>query len=237
MNGSNPTFVALDTVKAAWRKVKGAKTIFLTALTLLMLTQILLAMLNHHLYPGASSSELTGPNLLRILVKIVTTIVSWSLIYMGIQRALNLPITQSMIRYAFNLEIIGKMVALYIVQSLLFLPLVVLCIWPFLLDGNASDILVIASYLIAALLAIYIILRLYLTVALVLAEKMGPITAIKVSFQLTKTHTVQLLLLTIINLLILGISIIPFGIGLIWSIPYIFINAGEVYKKLALAKK
>ena len=156
---------------------------------------------------------------------------------MGVQRALNLPITQSMIRYAFNLEIIGKMVGLYIVQGLLFIPVVILCIWPFLLNGNVSDILIITSYVIAALLAVYILMRLYLTVILVVAEKMGPITAIKVSFQLTKAHVAQLLLLSIINLLILGISSIPFGIGLIWSIPYIFINGGEIYKKLALSKK
>jgi uncharacterized membrane protein len=81
-----------------------------------------------------------------------------------------------------------------------------------------------------------IVFRLILGKAFVIAKQMGPLEALKASFAATKGNVWNLIGVMVISMLILFVSAIPFGIGLIWSLPYIFINYGEVFKRLVTTR-
>ena len=71
----------------------------------------------------------------------------------------------------------------------------------------------------------------YLSSVIVIAEKANPWAAIKLSFEATRSHFWALLGLIFINVVIIFAAIATV-IGLIWAIPYVFINYGIIYNKL-----
>ena len=90
----------------------------------------------------------------------------------------------------------------------------------------------VICYILGIGSAVYLMLRLYVATPLVIMQKANPWAAIKHSFSATKHHVLALFVLIIANILIFMISLIPLGIGLIWSLPYLLISYGVIYERL-----
>lgn len=227
------TLNVIETVKTAWHKVSGSKKIFWAGLGLIILIRLILIALD-------KGSDYTGPGIIALFIALVSlaiiiiqTLLYWGLIYIGARRALDQPIQFDNYRYTFDFFLFLKMIGLYILTVLIMIiPFILIFIPLIFKDSHIIQLISPLFYLVGALLLIYLAVRLYLIKVLVVFKKMNPWTAIKLSFNATKGNVWRLIGLMLINLGILIVSIIPLGIGLIWSIPYLMINYGVVYKKL-----
>lgn len=236
-------FSIIETIKIAWHGIKGTKRIFgtVTALLIVVVCSLMLLEQQAHLHAPASVLTLSTIVIARIILGIISILLELSLVYLGIQLASQQSIQLAMVNYVFNFTLLKNIIGLYILQFIILLPLAILfyvsthfmTLFPNVVLNNIGhtcrSMIVIAS-LIATL---YLSIRLYLTKAIIVAEKTTPWSTIQRSFQVTKSHVWKLLGLFIINIAILIISTISLGIGLLWSIPFCFINYGVVYKQLA----
>src|SRR5205085_143591 len=85
---------------------------------------------------------------------------------------------------------------------------------------------------IIAFAAFYLLVRLMLSIAFVLEQNVNPWRAIVLSFHATRCNFWRLFGWYIAIWIIMMISIIPLGIGLIWTLPLIYISYGMIYKTL-----
>ncbi len=228
-----------ETIRNAWHKVKGTKaTFFLVVVVLILLS---LASQGIEIYLKKNGITFAAITIVALIVfvffKILYAILSWGLIYFGSERASGANIQFNMIRYVFDIKLFIKMIGLYILQLLIILPTFFLLFSGIILYSfkGAPPIQTYISILlgiIAIILMIYLTLRMYLSRIIVVTTKINPWQAIKSSFKATKNNVWRLLGLSLLNTIILFLSILPLCIGLIWAMPYLFINYGVVYKTL-----
>lgn len=230
-------FDVVQSVKLAWEKVKGSKKTFWAGLVLIIIIRLVLEGLDR------ASDHIEQPGLIAFIIGILAFIfiiiqsfLYWGLIYIGARRADDLPISVADYKYPFSFFLLLKMIGLYIVSFLIFLIPMLLIIAPaFLLyyhQNQQLNWLFYIAIVIGVIALIFLSIRLYLAKIILIYQNTNPLAAIAQSFRITKNNVWKLIWLGIINTVILLISIIPLGIGLIWSIPYILINYGVVYKKL-----
>jgi hypothetical protein len=256
MAESNNIFVlpVVDTVRAAWDKVYGSKGTFWAAIAISVVIGAVLGF-----FEGLVSNT---PAFIQFLVSAITSLVQFLLqigiLYIGIIRAKDGIINYKLLFYAFEMMMAVKLIALYILQIIIFIPMVALAAGAIVLIGTAP--LISALFLVvAAVAAIYVGLRLMLTMAFVVDKNLGPIEAIKASFRASRENIWSLLGIAVIQFLILFISAIPIIIGtmgfmvngglgaaglvlgiaislavFVWTIPWGVIVYGLVYKKLAI---
>jgi uncharacterized membrane protein len=134
-----------------------------------------------------------------------------------------------------------KLIGLYILQFIiLIIPAVIAggCV------GIASGAESAGRYLlmlpmgllaiIAGLATIYLSLRLLMGMGLVLDRGATPWHAVKMSFRATRSNVWPLIGIILAELGILIVSAIPLGIGLIWTLPFVWVVYGTVYKRLSV---
>lgn len=226
-----------DTIASAWRKVYGAKGSFWAAMLLLIVLSIILygiQALFDYILPSLDS-------IVGIVVQAIDYLLQMGIIFFGIQRAFDLPISYSLLFRSFKYPLWVKMIGLYILQVLIFIIPVLLLFIPMILKASLENgdslsplplIISIILVVIGVIVIIILAIRLALSNAFVLDKQLGPVDAIRASFQATRGNFWRLLGIMIIQLAIVLVSVIPFGIGLIWTIPFAYILYGLVYKRL-----
>jgi uncharacterized membrane protein len=220
-----------DTLRSAWAKVYGAKQTIWIAFGILLAIAFCLGLIE-------GIAEIAGTALYSA-AKLITNIVSYLLqigvLYIGICRAKDTPIHYQQMFRAFSLQRALCIAGLYLCEMvILIVPALIAASGMFIMTASFPvagliGILVLCFGLIAG---IYLVTRLLPSLAIILDQDLGPIQAIKLSFKLTHGNVLRLLLLSLIQILILIISAIPLGIGLIWTLPFTFITYGMIYKNL-----
>lgn len=230
----NTSFSVLESIKTAWVNVKGAKgTFWLVLLTLFAVFWIYSLFFNLLFF----QIQITPPlRLLFILgdfaMLLLYLCILLGLVYLGICRANEVPITYRMIYFTFRPRLLIKAVALWGVQLLLVLPGVGLALYSRLAPLNPRAMILAYSGLVLLMAGLYFLVRFKLTIAILINEDLGLREALMKSFQLTRFNVLKLIGLYIFNYIIILLSIAVAGIGLFWSLPYLFINYGVVYKRL-----
>lgn len=224
-----------DTISIAWSKVKGSKKSIWAAFLIIFLVALGLGLIQglfKHFFPTASVP-------IGLLIQLINYLLQMGLIYLGIQRAFDLPLSYRMMFRSFEFDIAIRIIGLYILQILVFLPAMLIIFAASFLYAYAKETAGFFSMTIAALLmivAIVIIIvlavRLMLSMAFVLDKKANPWEAIKFSFHATRSNFWRLVGIGFLQGIILVISAIPLGIGLIWTIPLVTICYGQIYKTL-----
>lgn len=225
-----------ETVAAAWPKVKGAKGTIWAIIAILVL-------ITFPLLKGseiATNSDKAGLGLLLYsLAMIVQALISWSLLYVGIQRAADLPIRFKMITYSLQLPIILPMIGFYLLRGVvLIIPIIVLIIGMIMVhqDTTLLQLLGIALAIIGIVSTFYLALRMWMGPGLILDKKIRPFRALQLSFKATCGNFWNLVGIILINIIVMLLCGITLGIGLIWGIPFMLITYGEVYKRLTNAQ-
>jgi len=227
-----------DTLKTAWSKVSGSKGTFWAAILISFII-----MIGAVIAQGILSSLMPAIKIVfQILANIINFLVTVGLIYIGIMRAKDLPISYEMLFRAFRKTLSLKIICVYILQILIFMiPMLIMfagvILFPILhasMDQAFAPPLISSIIFIFGLLAMfYLAIRLILSMGYVLDRESGPLEAIKLSFMHTKSNFWNILFITIIQSLFVVISAIPLGIGLIWTIPFALINYGVIYSRLS----
>lgn len=237
----------IDTIKLAWSKVDGAKGSFWAALGIMFLVIFAFGFLEGLF--EESAPILTG--ILKVVGGLVNFLLQIGVLYMGIQRAKDLPINYKQMFIAFELDMGLRAIGTYILQAIIFIvPMLLIFIPTILLATGATvaggepvaastgaKIVIALCYIVAILLMVYLSIRLYISMGFVLDQRANPIDAIKSSFAATKGNVWNLIGIAILQFLILIVSIIPIGIGLIWTLPFVFILYGVLYKNLLVNVK
>jgi hypothetical protein len=224
-------FPVMDTIESAWEKVKGAKATLLAVFGLIVLNLLFFGILGGILQYFAGERAGQIPTVIGMFIQVILT---WGMIYIGIQRARDLPIQYTMFKAMFNLNLFIKMIGLYILQFLV-AGLTVVIVLPLLFIDTTSMFMQIISIIVFAIwyvVLLYVLLKMFFAKAIVIDKRIVPWTAIRMSFELTKGNVWRILGYLIICILALLVSLLPLGIGLIWSIPFLFIAYGLAYRRM-----
>lgn len=233
-----------ETMKEAWEYVHGFKGPFWMAFIIIMLISIGILMFKTLLLtslPVASSqvNSLSGSstteisNMAMMLLDIISLLLSMGLMYIGLRRVANLTISTGMVFKGFSPLFIFKLLGVEIIKMLLiciflFVPFFINIVMPPINYG----IFIAVIDLVCFLVAYFILIRLSLAELVVFDKGLGPIDAIKLSFQATKGFVWRIFWLGLITVLIIIVSIIPLGVGLIWSLPFMMLIYPVIYKRL-----
>ncbi len=235
----NNLLPVFDTMKSAWEKVKGSKgTIWCLYLILIVISGVLGGI-------GFAIGNQAIFAILNIIVMIISLFFFFSFIYLGIQRAQGLPIRVGIAKNVMTVGVFFRMVGLYLLKGFIFLMCglaigLLVTIFAVLLSllnlPYLTQTLIMIFSIVMGVLMIGLALRFYLAVGMVIANEMNPWDALVASFSATKGNVCRIIGLILLNFLIVFISVIPFGIGLIWTIPYSLICYGEVYRRLFISR-
>jgi hypothetical protein len=225
----------LDTLNTAWDKVKGVKGTFWAVMGIVIALEFVIGIFTG-LFQGPHGQLPIALGLLTFVVGLIVLMIAWGMLYFGIQRAADQPIQFSMISYVFNTSLFFRMIGVYILQMLILAGVSALLGVAFVvthfLPGGGAVVVGILVYIVWLIVFVHVIFRMYLSKAFVIARHMGPLTAIYASFAATKGNVWRLVGVAFCSVLVFFVSAIPLGIGLIWSLPFLFINYGEVFKRL-----
>jgi hypothetical protein len=221
-----------DTLKTAWHLTYGAKGTIWAALGALFLCWIgvyVLQMLLVH-FPAFIVVSIM------VIAQLVLSLIQAGIFYLGIHRAFGLPIRYSVIFDTLNADLAWKIFGLYILQMVIFL--ITFLIFGLLFFISTYSLLPPIIHKIILVLGsityIYLIIKMILSLPYVLDKKINPWQAIKLSFEATKGNVLPLIAIYFMQIVIFIISAIPLGIGLIWTIPFMIILYGVIYKRLSM---
>jgi len=226
-----------ETIKTAWNKVSGAKGTIWAALIILFAVALGLGLVNVML---SAMLPKVGP-VFNVVFQVLIYLLDMGILYIGIKRAMDMPISYGLVFHAFSNGLPVKIILLYILQILIcFIPVLLMLASAFTYDMEQASgqtflfmSLSILLFVAGLLGTIYITIRLMLSMGFVLDKQMSPINAIKSSFRATQCNFWNIFFIFLLQSLIIAISAIPLGIGLIWTIPFSLINYGVIYKNLS----
>ena len=231
-----------ETITTAWHKVSGTKGSVWAGIGIIVLVGIGFAILE------AITKAVPFINgLITIINQIVVFLLQMGLLYIGIKRAAEMPITYKLMYRTYELSMTIRVILVYILKILILLPSMILLIISVVLNGltTAGSIqpsglmttLIVILFIIGFISLIYLSIRIALGMAFALDQEVNPWQAIKMSFAATNENVWRLIGIYIIQLIIVIISMIPLGIGLIWTIPFILILYGTIYQRLLINTK
>lgn len=202
----------------AWDKTSGAKwpiqlaflyyfLVFVAIMIVMMIASMALITV-----PVNSSADPTIPFILQLLFQIAINLVAlpmmMGIIMMGIKRSVNAPISANSVFAYFP-----KMFSLLLTMILVY-------------------IMVIIGLLLLILPGIYLMVAYYMALPLVVEKGLSPWQAMEVSRKTVSHHWFRMVGFLIISSIILIISMIPLGIGLIWTLPMFIIAYGIIYRNM-----
>jgi uncharacterized membrane protein len=170
---------------------------------------------------SSGETEMVLMQVLQLLINILSYPLTAGLMMIGIRRAAELDFSFMEIfnyfSYTFKL-----LVATLIMSAFIAVPL--------LLALGLSENTPFAALL--ALPALYLFPAYFFTFPLITEKNMGIWDALEVSRQAVTRHWFSVTLIYLAMLVLVFISIIPFGLGLIWTVPMMFALHGAMYRTI-----
>lgn len=214
-----------DTLSEAWGKVSGAKATVWAALLIIFATAIIFAVVANIF----STVSPTAENIIKFIGQILIVYFQAGLIYIGIERAFEKPITYKQIFKPLHSPYWWRYILLYILQMLCFIiPIAILIGAGFIENQTLSALVGLAGII----LTIFIAVRISFSIGFLLDQNHLPLQALKASYQVTSGNVWRIIAIMLAQWIIVLISIIPLGIGLIWTLPFCVTVFGVVYKRL-----
>lgn len=204
-----------DVIGESWRMVKGTKGIIFGGLVIFYVvmfvaTSVLGAILGTLglLSEASISAILIGQFVISVLASALTYPFLAGVNMVGIRRAANQPVS-------FNEVFSGLS---------MFVPLLVTAV--------VMTILIYIGSLLLLLPGIYLGVAYMLAMPLVIERGLSPWQALETSRKAISQHWFKVFGLFLVLGLIMALSMIPLGIGLIWSMPLFIISMGVLYRTI-----
>lgn len=220
-----------DTITTAWNKMSGSKATIWGAFLfsfVIMIGVVIFISLFSVFFPFLKP-------VIGLVANVISILLFSGVIYIAIQHVSNNPINFSMLFVTFNSPLILNILAvailrilIFLIPSLIIMGSISMAYLPIPLSGLLGFIIFCAALVILFILYY----RLAPVFGFVLDQNLGPIEAIKAAFQATRYNVLCLLGIHLLAIAIFIISLIPFGIGLIWTIPFLFNLYAVIYKRL-----
>lgn len=220
-----------ETLYQGWDKTDGSKLVIWQALGIICAIAIGLGSVNAAFFQQTPSMFV----LINSIVQVVVNILIFGVANIGIKHALGQPINYRDMFEPFKFDVLNKLISLYCLQLIIYLVIGLIAVIGYAIEKSGVSsgwVLALPFYLISAILGLIIGLRMALALAFVLDKRLSGLAAIKASFAATENNMLCLLVLFILQSMIVFVSMVPFGIGLIWTLPFVFVTYGVIYKKL-----
>lgn len=201
-------------IKEGWQKTKGAKWpmilaffwYFLVAIALVVLMQLAMVTM---------ISQIPDPNLIlavsiveQVVLNLIILPIATGLFILGIKRSVNAPLESTSVFDYFN-----KTGSILLTVILVY-------------------IMVIIGFVLLILPGIYLSLAYFMALPLVVEKGLSPWQAMEVSRKAITKRWFSFFFLGLLMFIILGVSMIPLGIGLIWTLPMMLICYGILYRNM-----
>lgn len=233
MTNTGNALPVAETIRAAWVKTNGAKSSIWAAKFISALIYFILFGIGKHLPPNMVSARATIP----VAVYFILSMSKSGIQYIGIQRAANMAITYKQMYRAFSGSVALNLILLIILRTFILLAPLRIALDIGYIEASIGISTITFSSMILLLTAIFISAYLSLGIILspgyVIANDMGAFEAIARSFKTTKGHLFELFIVFIISNIILLLLALPFGIGLIWGLPFAYVLYGEIFQRLS----
>ena len=105
-------------------------------------------------------------------------------------------------------------------------------VWPLVFASILMNIFILAGFMLFVLPGIYLATAYMFTLPLIVDKNLQFFEAMETSRKAVTKHWFKLFGLNLAVVFIIGISAIPAGIGLFWTIPLAFIANGILYRKI-----
>lgn len=221
-----------DTISAAWNKIYGAKASFWAAIIIAQIIPILLVILC-----GILTTIFFPLGLIAgVATALIAILLQVGLYYMGIMRAANTTVNYKQLYYPLSKNIMLNSLGLLLLQSLIMIiPGLLALAATYFAGQNSSLFSLIAAilYVTSLCAGLYLILGMLLAMGFVLTKGMNSIDALKKSYEISQHHLFEMFVIYIIFAIIYFVLGLPFGIGLIWGMPFSYVLYGEIFQRLA----
>lgn len=212
------SFSVFTVLGEAWQKTSGAKLpihlaflyYFLVLLAIMMVFGIAMAAIM-----TVQVDNMANPStmfilqfIMQILVNLIALPMMMGIIIMGIKRSVNAPINANSVFHYFS-----KTLTLLITMILVY-------------------IMVILGFLLLILPGIYLMIAYYMALPLVVEKDMSPWQAMEVSRKAVSRSWFRMFGFLFLAGVIIFISAIPLGIGMIWTLPMFIIAYGIIYRNM-----
>ncbi len=203
-----------DVLKESWEKTSGAKWVVHLAFIYYMLVMIgvmVVLGIATSMFIGSATSE-AGLVIMQVVTQVGMNLImlpmGLGLVMIGIKRSVDAPISSSEVFAHFS-----KMIRLFATMVLMYL-------------------MIIIGLLLLVLPGIYLMIAYYMAMPLVVEKNMSPWQALEVSRKTITHRWFSVLFLLIILAIIMLVSMIPLGLGAIWTLPMMMIAYGILYRNM-----
>jgi hypothetical protein len=223
-----------ETLDSAWAKTYGAKSTIWIAIAIIVLIVLGLTLISTIIFSLLPQTAIpTATSVANIIGNIFVFLLSLGIIYIGIRRTQDMPISYIDVFKAFEGPILVKVLGVYLIQVMIIaIPIAIAVGICFLLGTN--NFISAVLFTLAGITMAYLTVRMLLAMAFVLDKNFHPLDAIKSSFQSTHGNFWRIFFMYLLVEIIIVISAIPLGIGLIWTLPFSCIVYATLYRNLSL---
>ncbi|MBL4781714.1 MAG: hypothetical protein JKX92_05675 [Porticoccaceae bacterium] len=200
-------------LRESWEKTSGLKGSFWAAAAILVLGMLAFgALLGGSGVLLASGGGVSGGIISSLMLQVVIMAIMYpfmaGIIMLGIHRSVELPLSYTSVfgYFAYTLPLLGVAVLM--------------------------SILITLGFLLLIIPGIYLSLAYMFAVPLVVEKNLGVWEAMETSRKAVTTHWFKLFFLFLLMGLILLISALPLGIGLIWTYPMMLAMIGVMYREI-----
>lgn len=237
LTAQNKSLSILDAIKTAWKCVHGLKWPVFAAYLIGIIAIFVINLFIFLLSPTHLGVFLGGlcTFLLATLIVYIDWFIIAMLITLGVRQAMNMQ--PNTINNAFSscIHSKGNLFGMMVIYYLgVFTYIFVWAILAVLSDNGTSSIITFILGAIATGAAIYFLLPIPIfALPLLITTRCGIMDAIKKSYRMFHRCWFRILVSLIIMLIIMAISAIPFGIGLIWTIPMVYALNGIWFREMS----
>ncbi len=201
-------FEIMAVLKEAWEKTNGVKAAVWGAFIIFIIVSIAISIalaftLQILAVPEAS---IIGALISQAIIMLLIYPFLAGMMMIGIYRSVNLPVNASMIFGYFD-----KMIPIFMAMLLM-------------------TILITIGFILLVLPGIYLSVAYILTIPLIVEKNLGAWQALEASRKGITHHWFKIFGLYILMMILYMISAIPFGLGLIWTIPMFITLNGILYR-------
>jgi len=207
-------FTVGDTIKEAWQKTKGAKGAIWGAVFVMYLILFGISFAGFYgsqSMMGSDPTTVMGVNGgLQLITSWLSMLMTGGLMLIGVRRALEQRVSWKMVFAAFSGEKVLSMTIAAVLQILL----------------------IAIGFLLLIIPGIYLTVGYALALPLILDKGLGPWEALETSRKAIHKKWWTVLGMYLVMMLLYAVSMIPLGLGLIWTVPMFMVLIGVLYGRL-----
>ncbi len=205
-------FSIMDIFRETWQRTNGLKGSVLGAIALVFIIMLVITFIAAFATGIENFAEPESFSIVAALLNLVVSLASYpffaGIIMMGLHRAVGAPVNFKMAFAYFNYSV------------------------PIIIASICMSIMIMLGMFLLVIPGIYLSIAYMFTFALIVDKNMDFWQAMETSRKAVTQHWFKFFFISLIMVAIYSISLIPLGLGLIWTIPMFIALQGVLYRRV-----